>query len=356
MTGIRDAVKKIDSISVHQILVRSTNWIGDAVMTLPAVQAIRHHFKEARVTVLVKPWVAPVFEHHPAIDHIVLYDSRGAHQGFGGKCRLAGQLRAQQFDLAILLQNAFEAAWIAFGARIPRRAGYAVQLRGPLLTHGVRPSAEILKLHQVHYYLDLLQQLCISAAPSAPQLHLTAAEIAAARDLLVEAAGSDTTVWVALCPGAQYGSAKQWLPERFAELGRRLMDENRLGLLILGSDKERRVGEELARTLGSQAHSLCGKTDLRQAMALIGQCRAMVTNDSGLMHVAAALQVPQVVVVGPTNPVATGPFGSPFEIARVPVECSPCKYRECPIDHRCMHRVTVDMVYKALRALPVDWS
>jgi len=333
--------------AVKRILVRGTNWIGDAVLTTPALAALRTRFPQARIALLVKPAVAELLQCHPAIDDIVLYRDPGPHAGLGGKLSLALQLNRGRYDLAILLQNAFEAAAVTALAGIPNRYGYATDGRSFLLTHRVALTPKTRRKHQVEYYLDLLRPLGIPVEPSALTLRTTSGEDAAASELLHAFGVKPDQVVIGLNPGSVYGSAKRWIPERFAQVADRLAAEHEACVLIFGGRGEEELGTAIAGMMTAPTIAFSGRTTVRQLMALIKQCRLFITNDTGPMHVAAAFGVPLVAIFGPTNPVTTSPYGLGHELVRHPVECSPCLLRECPIDHRCMQGIGVDTVYAA---------
>lgn len=346
-------MSSIASHQIQRILIRSANWVGDAIMTTPALRAIRRNFPEAHITLLAKPWVAPVFENNPHLDEIMIYQASGRHQGYAGLWRLAKDLRQGKFDLAVLFQNAFEAALIAFLARIPRRLGYTTDGRTALLNQRVRSWRRLKKGHLIDYYLGLVAGAGMRLDGHALTLEITDSEQAIALQLLRDRGLAETQMIVGINPGATYGTAKRWLPERFAQLGRRLIEQYQAGIIIFGSDAEAPLGQQLATQIGPGSLNLCGQTSLREAMALIGQCNLFVTNDSGLMHVAAALNIPQVAIIGPTDVVATGPSNARSRMVRMAQVCdrSPCMEAHCPIDHRCMNAVSVDHVMDAAMAL-----
>jgi heptosyltransferase-2 len=332
---------------VERILVRGTNWLGDAVLTIPALQALRSGFPHARIALLLKPAVAELFQHHPAVDEIILYRDPGPHAGLGGKLALARQLSRGRYDLAVLFQNAFEAAAITALAGIPNRYGYATDGRWFLLTHRVPMTPGLRRRHQAEYYLELLRPLGIPIDPVPPTLRTTPEEDAAAGVLLSERGVTPGRTLIGLNPGSTYGAAKRWIPERYAEVADRLAAEHDGHVLIFGGRGEEPLGAAIAGMMRSPVTVLSGRTTVRQLVALIKPCRLFLTNDTGPMHIAAALGVPLVAIYGPTDPVTTAPFGKGHELIRKPVDCSPCLLRECPIDHRCMQGITVDMVYEA---------
>jgi len=342
---------KLDIQKINRILVRSTNWVGDAILTTPAVRAVRKNFPDADVSILAKPWVAPVFYNNPDIDHILVYDSDGRHRGWSGKIRLSRSLREGGFDLAVLLQNAFEAALLAYLARIPNRLGYKTDGRHLLLTHGVRLEPELKAVHETEYYLGILEGAGLRSDGRELTLQVSEKERQEAEAFLSEYGVDSGQPLVGVSPGATYGPAKRWFPERFAAVCDRLQESSGACIVILGGPGDAAAGDQVSRSMKMPPVNLCGKTTLRQAVSVIDRCQLFITNDSGLMHVAAALDIPLVAIFGSTNPVTTGPSGSKSHIVRVPMDCSPCLKTSCPEDHRCMKEITVDQVYGVAKAL-----
>lgn len=336
---------------IERILVRSTNWIGDAVMTTPALRAIRESFPGARVTVLANALVAPLFAVHEAVDEVVVYDRKGAHGGLRGKLRLAKELKARDFDLAILLQNAVDAALIAWLARIPQRMGYRTDGRGIFLTHGVAVTAAARRLHHVDYYLAMLARFGITASNKNLALCTTADEDRAVATLLQEQGIGQGDFVLGINPGASFGSAKRWHPERFAAVADRLAERWGARVVITGGPGETAIAGEIGAAMGGRCVNMAGRTTVRSLMALIKRCNFFVTNDSGPMHVAAAFGVPLVAVFGSTDHRTTSPWAERTLIVREDVECAPCLKRECPTDHRCMERVTAEAVVEAALSL-----
>ncbi len=336
------------SLSPRNILVRSTNWIGDAVMTTPALRSIRRNFPEARITLLALPWVADVFTACPHLDRIFLYDKQGRHQGLRGKLRLAAELRAEQFDLALLLQNAFEAALISWLARIPARAGYTTDGRGLLLTHGVRKAPDIGIRHQVEYYQEMLAGLGLRRGPDELELFLSPAATQAADKLL----GDSRRPLIGLNPGAAYGPAKRWPSAKYAALAAKLAAETGGQIVVFGTKADQAAAAEISAAVQGQSLDLTGKTTLAEAAACIARCDVFVTNDSGLMHVAAALNTPLAAVFGSTDHIATGPFSKQAAVIRHPLPCAPCLKTHCPQGHlRCMELVSVEETAQAVLRL-----
>ena len=338
---------------IQRIVVRGPNWLGDAVMCEPALKGLRRLFPQATLTLLVKPAVSELFVKHPAIDHILLYDDKGPHAGLTGKWRLAAELRQARFDLAVLLQNAFEAALLAYLAGIPRRYGYATDGRSLFLTDPVAKPDRGKQLHQVRYYWDLLKPLGVTGDPSEPELCLSSEEERLMGARLAKGSIAETDLVVGVNPGSTYGGAKRWLPDRFAEstelLCRRLNESGgrKTAVVILGAKGEERLGSDIAARLSAPSMVLSGSTTIRELMAVLKRCAVLITNDTGPMHIASAFQVPVVAIFGPTDWRTTSPYGANHALVRHPVDCAPCMLRECPIDHRCMTGVSVDEVYQA---------
>lgn len=343
----------MNKATIKRILVRGPNWLGDAVMCEPALRGLQGLFPDAQVTLLVKPAVADLFVGHPAVTRLLTYDIKGRHAGFSGKWALAKQLRRQGFDLAVLFQNAFEAAFLTFLARVPRRYGYATDGRSVLLSDPVAVPDPRMLLHQVRYYWDLLKPLGLMGDPPVPELVVLPEEEQAMMGRCAQGGLTPTDIVVGINPGSTYGDAKRWLPERFAEVTERLCRTihtspgQQVSVVIFGAKGEERLGQDIAARLSSRSLVLSGATTIRELMAAVKRCSLLLTNDTGPMHIASAFKVPVVAVFGPTDWRTTSPFGGAHAIVREPVDCAPCLLRECPIDHRCMTRVTVDQVYEA---------
>ncbi len=331
---------------LNKILMRGPNWVGDAVLAIPAMKAVRQTYPAAEITLLVRPWVAGVFTSAPFVDRVW---SEPRPAGIGDWMRLARGIREKRFDMGLLFPNSFESAAMMFLARVPRRVGYARDGRGWMLTTSIRPSPE--KRHQVHYYLDLAAAVSASVDYPSIEIAANAEEKSKARKLLESAGIAPGRRFLVLNPGAAYGSAKRWGEERFAEAGDALASELGIDVAIIGSEVERSIAERIRSLMRNRVAVLNGKTSLETLIGVISESLLVLTNDSGPMHIAAALGVPTVAVFGPTDDIATGPFGRRTRIVKEPVNCSPCMLRECPIDHRCMTRVSAESVARAAREL-----
>ena len=331
-----------------KILVRAPNWIGDAVMATPALSALRRHFPSAEIALLARPTIAALFEAHPDIDRCIFYERPGRHESLGGLAMLVRALRRERFDLAVLFQNAFEAALIAVAAGIPERIGYACDGRRFLLTASC-PRASAPR-HQRAAYLHLMTLCGAEERDAPPRLVVRPEERAEAARI---AGWSKTDIGVGIHPGAAYGPAKRWAPARFAAVADQLVRRFGVRVVIVGSTAEREIAEAVAKAATTPVAVLAGRTTVRQMMGLFARCRLLVTNDSGPMYVAAALGTPVVAVFGPTDPTATSPAGAPCAIVQQPVDCAPCTHRVCPRlsdIHRCMTGVSVSAVLAAAEA------
>lgn len=335
----------------RRILVRGVNWLGDAVMTTPALQAIRETWPDAEIVLLANPLVSQLLFGHPWLDRVITFDRDGRHKGLAGRLRLARELRRERFDLALILPNSFDSALVPFLAGIPRRLGKASDGRGWLLTGRYREPAQKQPIHEVQYYRNLMAHFGITGSVTEPLLAVTPQEKAEAAAFLAEQGIGPETVVLGINAGATFGSAKRWYPERFAEVARHLAGEWGARIVLFGGPNEREIVSVIEEELGGDCLNLAGKTSVRRLMALIGRCSFMVTNDSGPMHIAAAFGVPLVAIFGPTDHTGTAPRGERAVIVRHPVDCAPCKLRHCPIDHRCMTGVGVGEVVAAARTL-----
>lgn len=333
-------------------------------MSIPALQLLRESFPDAHIAIVARPWVGALYAREPFCDEIISYDCPTGWRGLAEKWALANQLRTREFDCAILFQNAFEAAALASFARIPERIGYARDGRSLLLTRAIPvPDASKTHRHQRFYYLELLKRggFIEKYSESLP-IRLFASNMARehGRDLL-SSAGLRLPV-IGLAPGAAYGGAKRWLPERFAEAAMQLAAERDASVAIFGSRQERDLGERICERLfaeGIESANFCGTTTLSELIDMVAGCLLFLTNDSGPMHIASALGVPTVAVFGATDEFATGPTGANSEVVREDVECSPCLKKECPIDHRCMTAVSAERVvgaaFRVIDSTEKDW-
>jgi heptosyltransferase II len=342
-----------------KILVRAPNWVGDAVMSIPALEAIRRHRASSEISILARPAVADLLSGQPFADRILEYDYRGRHRLWLGRETLIRELRNEKFDIAVLLQNAFEAAWLAWRAGIPERIGYSRDGRGALLTKAIAvlkqgPEGKKFPRHESQYYLELLRRA--GWADSGDEIdpiygiRLTLSDgDRAAAELALRKAGARPRSWrCAIAPGASYGAAKCWPAERFASLADRLISECDADVIFFGTGGEKEIAARILSMMKSRAISLVGGTSMRDLAALFSACSVFVGNDSGAMHVAAAAGLPVIGIFGSTDPEGTAPVTRQFTLVQEKVSCSPCFLRRCPVDHRCMTRISVGSVFSAL--------
>ncbi|MHB8138193.1 MAG: lipopolysaccharide heptosyltransferase II [Smithellaceae bacterium] len=345
---ILESKNKLPQAGLERILIRGTNWIGDAVMTLPAIASVHAAYPGAHLAILAKPPVTDIYRLFSAADEIIPYENR--FDSPLGVFRLAYVLRQKKFDAAILLQNAIEAAIIALAAGIRVRAGFNSDGRGFLLTHAIRRTEDIFKVHQIDYYLEMVKALGCADVDRTMHLETHISPVDARSVLQQYLPNGDRTI-IGIAPGAAYGPAKRWFTERFAEAGDQLSKELNAQVILFGGQTDWETAEQVRKRAQTDMINLAGLTSLREAIYLISQCRLFLSNDSGLMHVAGALNIPTVAIFGSTNPVTTSPTGEKTMLVRKDVSCSPCLKKICPTDFRCMTLVTVSDVVGAAKTL-----
>ena len=361
--------KELSTERIKRVVVRGANWVGDAVMTVPALRELRRVLPGAHVTLATRVWAEGLFEGADFIDDILpLEGTRGKMRSAFGEARTLG---ARRFDLAVLFPNAFAPALSAALARVPLRVGYETQGRGPLLTHRVGVPEWRGKRHEVFYYLNLVAELerrlhgASTVEPREPRLELNVPEartreasrllreqVAQTREQVAQERGP----LVALCPGSTNSRAKRWPAARFAAVADMLTESVGANVVLIGAGEESEVSEDVARLMRTRPSVLTGRTSLAETAAVLKASDLLVTNDTGPAHVAAAVGCPVVVIFGPTNPVTTRPYSALAQVVRRPPDCAPCMLRDCPIDHRCMTAVTVEEVFERCQhALEPRW-
>jgi heptosyltransferase-2 len=336
-----------------KILIRATNWVGDAIMALPAARAVRARFPEAHVSIVARPYVADIYRDQQICDQLIHYDVQGIHAGVSGSERLAAELRGQKFDVALLLQNAFDAAWLAWRANIPERIGYARDGRSFLLTKALAvPKPGEIPPHEKFYYLELLRRAgWVDSLSDESFIAMIVPEEkrSFASDFLLKSGARPNTLRIAVGAGASYGSAKCWAASRFAEVANQLQTQTDADIILFGTATETAVSNAITVDLRRAPIDLTGKTVISDLPALLSQCHLFIGNDSGAMHVAAAVGLPVVAVFGPTDPLGTAPVTPRCTVVQEKPYCSPCFLRRCPTDHRCLTKVTPDMVEAAAK-------
>jgi heptosyltransferase-2 len=348
-----------DRHSIQRVLVLSPNWLGDAVMALPAIADVRRRYRNARLIVAARRSVADVFRLADGIDDVVVLEWRGQMLRRRAMHDDLARLRSVQADIALLLPNAFSAAWLVKRAGIPERWGYAADLRRPMLSRAIgRPRRSV---HQAEYYQHLVRELGIETGPLEPSLALPGGEADAARARLAERGWDPSRPLIVIAPGAAYGTAKRWLPEHYATLVSSLVTTSGAQCVLVGSagDAETTAWIRGLVPADARAHviDLAGGTTLPVLAGVIALARVFVSNDSGAMHLASALGVPVAAIFGPTREYETRPLpraGRRTDVLIHPVWCRPCMLRECPIDHRCMKGLAPERVLERVREMMND--
>jgi heptosyltransferase II len=360
------------TLNPHRILVRGTNWLGDAVMTTPALRRLREKFPDAHITLLCAEKIRDLWANHPAVEETIAFTP--GENVF----TVANQQRAGKFDLALVLPNSPRSAIETWLAGIPQRVGYARLWRNFFLTRAIAPRVDAVKMrkrsvaeiknlisqlpasnfqlpnsaHQIHDYLHLAAALGANPEPCPPQLLVKPEEVDAAKKRF--GLSEITQPVFGLNPGAEYGAAKRWPPDKFIAAAKEIQHRTNCTWLLFGGRNDEAITNQIdsaLRTPHSALFNLAGKTTLRELMSLLKLCRVLLTNDSGPMHVAAALGTPVVVPFGSTSPELTGPSlpgDSKHRLLKSGAPCSPCFLRECPIDFRCMNGISVERVVEAV--------
>lgn len=334
--------------SINRVVVRIPNWVGDAVMAVPALRELRQLLPQSHITVVARPGAADILIEADFVDDVLVYDRLGLASAWSQ----AREWRRRKFDLALLFQNAFEAAVIAFLAGVSNRIGYQTERRGFLLTHSLPLPVWKNKRHESFYYLNIVAELerLVSDSPkletTEPRFDLCVSEDRKQEALQsLQDQGVRMNVPLAvLCPGSINSRAKRWPAERYAELADRLA-ESGATVVLIGSPGELNVSKEVCQHARHRPIVLTGKTTVAEATAIISLADVLVTNDTGPAHIGAALHTPTLVIFGPTNPLTTYPYSACAEIIRRPPDCAPCMLRDCPIDHRCMTAITPEEVF-----------
>jgi heptosyltransferase II len=343
----------------RRVFVRGVNWVGDAVMSTPALTRIRRAFPAAKITLHARPWVAAVYEHNPDIDELWVEDETSSP---GAIYALARKIRAEHFDYGFVFPNSFRSAALLFLGGVTERIGNerrrmrpwerAFESRAFMLTRAIPLTSELLDRHEVYHYLNMVKWLP-GGDEGEPRLVLNPGpeERRYVTGLLDRRGAASDALRVAVAPGSINSNAKRWLPDRFAAVADRLRREHGAEVYLLGSEAEREVLDEVERLCVEPVQNLGGELNLGQVIAFLELAHGFVGNDSGAMHLAAALETPSVAIFGPTRWVNTAPFSPLSVVVREPVECAPCMLRDCPIDHRCMTRIDVERVMKTFADL-----
>jgi heptosyltransferase-2 len=339
---------------IRRIVVRIPNWVGDAVIAVPALRQLRQLLPQAHITAVSRPGSADILIDADFVDDVLVYDRRG----LASTWNQVREWRRRKFDLALLFQNAFEAAVIAFLAGVSSRIGYQTERRGFLLTHSLPLPEWKNERHESFYYLNIVAELErllsgeLATESIEPRFDLSVSEDRKqeALQFLQEHGGQMNAPLAVLCPGSINSRAKRWPAERYAALADRLA-ESGATVALIGSPGELDVSNQVCEHARHRPIMLTGKTTVAEAAAIISLADVLITNDTGPAHIGAALNTPMLVIFGPTNPLTTYPYSSNAEIIRHPPDCAPCMLRDCPIDHRCMTAITPEQVFERASVL-----
>lgn len=346
--------RKQNPDQIKRVVVRGTNWVGDAVMTVPALRELRRVLPDAHITLVSRSGAADIFMDADFIDEVLVYE----RTGLGSAWSQASEWRRRRFDLALLFQNAFEAAAIAFLARVPQRLGYDADRRGMLLTQAIPLPAWKNERHEIFDYLNLVAELerdlyghsTIESTEPQFALRVSVNRQQRAKHSLREHGLRGDAPLVLLCPGSINSRAKRWTAERYAQVADQFA-ESGVSVALIGSAAEMQVSNEVSRLTKSTPVVLTGQTSVAEAAAIISVADVLITNDTGPAHIGSALGTPTLVIFGPTNPLTTRPFAPDAEIIRHKPDCAPCMLRDCPIDHRCMTAISPEEVFAKANAM-----
>jgi len=334
-----------------KILIVAPNWIGDAVLSLPVVDGCGQLWQEAELTVLARERVAELFEARESDMLVLKYERGNGPRRLGNLLGMGQRLRREGYKLAVLLPNSLSSAMMAWLAGIPERMGYSTDGRGWLLTQGLVDRRNESGLHQVDYYLGLLHSLGACQVDRIPQLQLRSKITDKATAMMAGLGVDRNELLIGVHPGAAYGVTKRWFPERFAAVMEMLQKSGRR-FLLLGGPGEESIAESISQIMVQSPIDVVGKTTVAEALALVSRCGLFLSNDSGLMHVAAALRVPQVALFGSTDPRKTAPLNDKAVVIHPnEISCTPCFKSECPEDLECMKAITVEEVAAAAEKL-----
>ncbi len=323
-----------------RIIVKGTNWIGDVFLSLPAVYSLKAIFPDTIIDIALKRPLGDLVGSVGEIDSVLDYNGTPA-----GEFDLVRTMRNAHYDLGIIFPRSFHAALIVYLGGARQRIGYAADGRSLLLTKTIKRTPEIRAVHQSQYYRHIVSVLGDPGPLIIPRITPDAREDAWADDFL-HARGYEQGPIFGINPGAAYGGAKRWRPDRFGAVADRLVSEFGGRAVIVGGQKDRDIEAEVASSMKTGPIRATGATTIRHLISLISRCTLFITNDSGPMHIAAALSVPIVAIFGPTNPDTTSPMGRAAVVWHE-FDCSRCLLRSCPIDHRCMESITSGEVYEA---------
>jgi heptosyltransferase-2 len=336
-----------DILHPKNIIVRMPNWVGDMVMATPVLSDLRKAFPDAKITAMCKVPLSELLEEDDEVDEIFCFSKTSAFSRHSDRKSIVEKLQNGKYDLGIVLTNSLSSAWWFWQGKVENRLGFDTKGRKFLLTHPVSFPENVSSQHLVTTYKMLLAPLGIPVSDTPPRIFVSDKELQLAKTLLKQHGVQDHHTIVGINPGATYGSAKCWLPERFRDITKRLLEDKNLFVVYFGDQATASLVKEICQGLSARVVNLAGLTSLRELAALLTFCDVLLTNDSGPMHIAAALGTPIVALFGSTSQKITGPYRTGIVIQKH-VECSPCYQRTCPIDFRCMKKIEADEVYSQI--------
>lgn len=343
-------MESLKNFRPKNIIVRMPNWVGDLVMATPILHDLRAAYPDAEITAMARYPLCEILQEDPNINELFCFSKGSSFGRRVGQRNVVEKLRKGKYDLGVLLPHSFSAAWWFWKGGVKYRLGYEGNARGMLLSHSMTLPENVEQQHLVVTYKMLLSPLGIPVSETPPKLYLDEKEIAQARELLRQHGLARESRIVGINPGARYGSAKCWLPERFREVTLRLLQEKDIFIVYFGDQSTASLVKEICQGLPPNVINLAGLTSLRELSSLICLCDVLLTNDSGPMHIADALERPVVALFGSTSEVVTGPYRSGTVIHKH-VDCSPCYQRKCPIDFRCMKKIESDEVVREIQRI-----
>lgn len=340
-------MEALQDIEFKNIIVRMPNWIGDLVMATPVLADLRKMYPDAKITAMCRAPVCDLIKEDPEIDELFCFSKTSGFPRRSDKKNVIERLRANKYDLGILLTHSFSSCWWFWQGKVRNRLGYDCNGRRFLLTKSAPLPENIEEQHLVRTYKMLLQPLGIPISDSSPTLYLSESEVSEARLLLKQHGVTEKSDLIGINPGATYGSAKCWLPSRFREVSEKLLLDPNIFIVYFGDQSTAALVKEICQGLGSRVINLAGLTSMRELACLISLCSILLTNDSGPMHIADALGTPILALFGSTNEIVTGPYRT-GKVIHKHVECSPCYQRTCPIDFRCMKKIESEEVHQEI--------
>ncbi|MEA9600720.1 lipopolysaccharide heptosyltransferase II [Polynucleobacter sp. MG-28-Ekke-A2] len=344
---------------MHGILIIAPNWIGDAVMTEPLLASVKEQYPEANIDVLASTWVAPIYRACPEVHEVIEAKFEHKQLQWSLRKKLAKELAIKKYQACFILPNSLKSALIPWLANIPFRVGYRGELRFGLINLSLDNPSKVNRPPMVDHYLALSQllnegQVASTLSNLVPRLNVSSTANQSVQTKLLNAKVDPANVYV-MCPGAEYGPTKRWPTSHFAQLAQQLIASNpHSQIILLGSKGDNALAQEIQFQAKQDSHiyNWCGDTSLDEAIALIGMSKAVISNDSGLMHIAAALKTPQVAIFGSSDPAHTPPLSDKAKVIWLNLPCSPCHKRECPLGHlKCLNDILPEQVFATLNTL-----